>query len=114
MHPEQNKFRLETKLLEGVKTGDTEIIEFSDRIAQHVVCIKSFKLTYGDHDHNVLKMSISLQCNRNDNKLSVTPLMNLKARAGHELDPTKSYVSVAVMAWVGVNNENLLLTNIPK
>lgn len=84
---------------------------FSDTIAQRMVGISGFSLTYGSDDHHVETMSIALSVNQSGKQLQITPVASLFDKNGHNMDQSKSTVTIVAMAWVGVNDDNLHLGN---
>lgn len=84
---------------------------FSDQIAQRLVGIQAFTLSFGNVDHHVQTMSIALNVNQAGKQLQVTPVATLVDDNGHNMSQSSSAVTVVAMAWVGVNDDNLKLGN---
>ncbi|MPW22436.1 hypothetical protein GCT13_37830 [Paraburkholderia sp. CNPSo 3157] len=95
-----------------IKPGDTTIFEFSDRITQRVVGFSGFTLSYGNTDHHVQIVSVSLSVNQSDSSLSVTANATMVDASGNNLDKNSSFVNVVALAWVGVDDPNLKLGNV--
>lgn len=94
-----------------IRPNITETFLFDDTIAQCMVGITSFALSFGKDDHHVQTASISLTVNQQDKNLQVTPNATLVDASGHNLDPGNSEIFVAAMAWTVPNDENLKLGN---
>lgn len=95
-----------------VKPGATTILNFSDQIAQRMVGISAFSLSYGDTDHHVQTISVSLSVNHSGSALSITANASMVDANGHNLDPASSYVNVVALAWVGVDDSDLKLGSV--
>ena len=95
-----------------LKPGATTTFNFSDQITQRVVGVSSFTLSYGNTDHHVETVAVSLSVNQSGPSLSVTAHGTMVDGSGHNLDPNSSYINVVALAWVGVDDSNLKLGNV--
>jgi len=94
-----------------IAPDSTKVFTFSDVITQNMVGLSAFSLTYGNTDHHIQTMSIALSVSQSGRTLSVKPHAVLMDKSGNNLDPGASSITVAAIAWVGVNNSNLTLAN---
>ncbi|NPT58140.1 hypothetical protein [Paraburkholderia elongata] len=95
-----------------IKPGATSTFNFTDQITQRMVGISAFSLSYGNTDHHVQTISVSLSVNQSGSSLSITAHATMVDANGHNLDPSSSYVNVVALAWVGVDDSNLKLGNV--
>lgn len=95
-----------------IKPGATSTFNFTDRITQRMVGISAFSLSYGNTDHHVQTISVSLSVNQSGSSLSITAHATMVDASGNNLDPNASYVNVVALAWVGVDDSNLKLGNV--
>lgn len=91
--------------------GGSTTFTFDDDIQQFLAGIASFSLTYGDDDHYVEQISITLNANKPSSKiLTVGATAILKDASGHNIDLSNSYVTVSIIAWTGANTTDVLLS----
>lgn len=92
--------------------GGSTTFTFNDDIQQFLAGIASFSLSYGDDDHYVEQISITLNANKPSSKI-VTVGANaiLKDASGHSIDLNNSYVTVSVIAWTGSSQPAVLLSS---
>lgn len=95
-----------------IQPGSTKSFNFSNLITQRAVGISAYQLSYGNSDHHVKTMSISLSLNQSGSTLSVTPHATLVDASGNNLSLSNSSITVVAVAWVGVDDSNLKLTNV--
>lgn len=95
-------FTFETKTSEGEPSA----------IDQYFVGLQKFKLSFGGtEEHHIKRMSIALATSHSGRDLQVTPIVRLSDAYNHVLSPTASEIIVVAMAWLGANDERLLLAN---
>jgi len=85
---------------------------FTNTIQECLIGISYFKLSYGDSDHWVKNVSLSLNQQQPDSKtINVQVLGNLSDSSGHTIDTSDSSATVVVVAWTGTADHTLLLAN---
>src|SRR3954452_18865531 len=76
---------------------------FDQPVTQSIVGISRFSLSFGNADHEMLRVSLSLQVTPESNNISVTPQASMEDSSGHELDETASTITIVILAWTGVS-----------
>lgn len=94
-----------------VQPNTTKNFIFADTIVQRMVGISAFSLSYGNKDHHVQTVSISLSVNQQGNTLSVIPHATLVDSSGNNLDPGASSISVVAVAYVGIDPNTIKFGN---
>ena len=85
---------------------------FTNTIQEFLIGISRFRLSYGDSDHWVKTVSLSLNQQQPDsNTISVQVLGNLSDGSGNTIDTSDSFAIVVVVAWTGTADHTLLLAN---
>jgi hypothetical protein len=85
-----------------VQPNTTRTFTFSDTIAQPLVGISGYQLSFGETtDHHLQTLCISLATNKSGSVLQVTPNAILRDGSGNNLDPSNSWIAIIAMAWVG-------------
>ncbi|WP_168790569.1 hypothetical protein [Paraburkholderia aromaticivorans] len=95
-----------------IQPGTTTTFEFDDQITQRMIGMSAFSLSYGNTDHHLQTVMVSLNANHAGKTLSITANAMMIDAGGHNLDPAASSVTVVALAWVGVDDSNLKLGNV--
>jgi hypothetical protein len=95
-----------------IQPGTSTTFEFDDTITQRMIGMSGFSLSYGNTDHHVQTVMVSLNVNQVGKTLSVAANAVMIDAGGHNLDPAASSVTVVALAWVGVNDDDLHLGNV--
>jgi hypothetical protein len=97
---------------EHITPGATHVFDFDAPITQRMVGITSFLLSFGDKDHHVQTVSVSLSVNQAGSKLSVVANATMTDMSGNNLDLVSSFIKVSALAWTGVDDPDLKLGNV--
>jgi hypothetical protein len=81
--------------------GEPATFWFTEEVAAFVAGISWFSLTYGNTDHEVYQMELSLNYTSDANQITVTPQATMQDGSGHSLNTTESTVTITVLAWTG-------------
>ena len=95
----------------ALTSGSVTTFNFDYDVTQYVAGIASFLLTFGDDDHHVEQMSISLQVNKPSSRsITVRAIPILNDASGNSINLGDSYVTVAVLAWTGTPTTAIVLS----
>jgi len=99
-----------TYMSQKVKPNVTQPFNFPATVTAYLAGIASFNFTYGNDDHHVEEISLSLNANQSGPQqvsVSVTGILN--DADGNGIDNNNSYVTVVVLAWTGSSTSNTIL-----
>lgn len=96
-----------------IDANSTHIFTFDQpdegTITQRFVGLQKFTLSFGGPEHHVKRMSIGLVANHSGRDLQVTPVVRLSDASGNVVSNSTSKIGVVAMAWLGTNDDRLLL-----
>jgi hypothetical protein len=95
----------------NLTANQTKTFNFSGNVMQRVAGFNAFSLTFGSTDHHVKTTQIQLLVSQSGSEVTVQAVAVMKDGSGHNLTGS-STVSVVVMAYVGVNDDNLVIANV--
>jgi hypothetical protein len=90
----------------------------SDTVSGYILGISNFSFTYGNHDHHVQELKLSLdspgisspgQSASTPTEILVTANATLSDASGHHIDAANSSVTVVMLAWTGSDNPQFTL-----
>lgn len=98
-----------------IKANNTHVFTFNEPdegyITQRFVGLQKFTLSFGGPEHHVKRMSIGLVANHSKHDLQVTPVVRLSDASGNCVSNSISSIGVVAVAWLGTNNDKLLLAD---
>lgn len=98
-----------------VPANGSAIFNFPGSVSSYIVGISNFSFTFGNTDHHVQQMSLSLglpgqpASTADQTQIPVSVNATLSDASGHTIDSEQSSVTVAILAWTGAANPQVML-----
>jgi len=98
-----------------VQANGSAIFNIPGSVSSYIVGISNFSFTFGNTDHHVQQLSLSLglpgqpMSTADQTQIPVQVQATLSDASGHMIDSAQSSVTVAILAWTGAASAQVML-----